>query len=161
MSDPNIQKLLKETYLKAIENSVGSRLFNSVLVKFKDTGKIADVLGSGTYSCAFFVSSILYLFQSIDRPHTTVASVIKSLDANKCWSRVDPNKIEAGDVIFWEKIKFDDDSENAHVGFAISENEAISTDYRQKNVARHTIIREGAKRNVDSVYRYSWPDMSS
>ena len=38
MPDSNLIKLRKKTYLKMIENSVGARLFNSLFVKFKDTG---------------------------------------------------------------------------------------------------------------------------
>lgn len=156
MPDANIQILRKETYLKAIENSIGCRLFNSVFVCFKDTGKTADILNDGMYSCAFFVSSLLYLFQAIDKPHATVANVKKFLDADEHWKRVDNADIEAGDVIFWEKIRFDDGSENAHIGFAVSEDEAISTDYKQKVVARHPIMREQTKRSVEAIYRRSW-----
>jgi len=159
MPDANIQILRKETYLKAIENSVGSRLFNSVFVKFKDSGKTADILNDGMYSCAFFVSSLLYLFQAIDKPHATVANVMKFLETNEKWHKVDGGNNEAGDVIFWEKIVFDDGSENAHIGFAVSKDEAVSTDYKQKLIARHPIIREQTKRGIEAVYRYAWSEV--
>lgn len=157
MPDENIQILRRETYLKAIENSIGSRLFNSVFVRFKDTGKTADILNDGMYSCAFFVSSLLYLFQAIDKPHATVTNVKKFLDNDEHWKKTNDADIEAGDVIFWEKIRFDDGSENAHIGFAVSKDEAVSTDYKQKMIARHPIIREETKRSVEAIYRYSWP----
>lgn len=159
MADPNIKIFKKETYLKAIENSVGSRLFNSLVVQFKDSGKVSDVLNDGMYSCAFFVSSVLYLFNAIDKPHATVASVKDAFKKDPNWQEIPSDKIEAGDVIFWEKIKFDDGSENAHIGFAINHQEAISTDYKNKVIARHPIISDN-KRTIEESYRYTWPDVN-
>lgn len=157
MADENIKVLKKETFLKVIENSTGTRLFNSLFVRFKDTGKISDVLNDGMYSCAFFVSSILYLLQAIDKPHATVKSVKEAFEKDKNWQKVGEDDIQSGDVIFWEKIKFDDGSENAHIGFALNISEAVSTDYKNKVITRHPIV-SGNKRAVEAVFRYSWPD---
>lgn len=158
MSDPNITTLRKETYLKAIENSIDSRLFNSLFVQYKDSGKTVDALNDGMYSCAFFVSSVLYLLRAIDKPHATVESLMKALEKDADWQKVDVHDISAGDVIFWEKMKFEDGSENAHVGFALNDNEAVSTDYQKKAVARHPIISNSTGRAIDAVYRYAWLD---
>lgn len=155
MPDPNIKILYKETYLKAIENSVGSKLFNSLVVKFKDTNEIKDILYDGIYSCAFFVSSILYLVNTINKPHATVKRLLETFEKDEKWRRIPIDDLEAGDVIFWEKIKFDDGSENVHVGFALNKEEAVSTDYKNKVVARHPIISE-SKRKIEAVYRYTW-----
>lgn len=160
MSDQNIKILRKETYLRAIENSVGSKIFNSLFVKFKDSGKTSDVLNDGMYSCAFFVSSVLYLLQAINKPHTTVKSIREICEKDQNWQKVKLDNIEPGDVIFWEKIKFDDGSENAHVGFALNNKEAVSTDYKNKIVAKHLIIF-GNKRKIEAVYRYSWSDINN
>lgn len=157
MPDENIEQLQEATYLKAIENSVGSKIFNSLFVRFKDSGKTADVMNDGMYSCALFVSSVLYLFGAVDKPYATVKNIRDSLMKNPKWKEVGVDDLRAGDVIFWEKIRFDDGSENAHVGFALNEHEAVSTDYKQKVIARHPIIREDAPRNVETVYRYAWP----
>ncbi len=157
MPDPNITTLRKETYLKAIENSVGTKLFNSLFVQFKDSGKINDAMNDGMYSCAFFVSSVLYILRAIDKPHATVKGLRESLEKNSEWQKVDAKDIRAGDVIFWEKIKFDDSSENAHTGFALSDHEAVSTDYKQKMVVRHQI---GTDRAIEAVYRYLWKPIS-
>lgn len=157
MPDSNITTLRKETYLKAIENSVGSRMFNSLFVRFEDSGKTADVLNDGMYSCAFFASSILCILQAIDKPHTTVEGLMKVLAESADWQNVEAKDIAAGDVIFWEKMKFDDGSENAHVGFALAGNEAVSTDYKKKAVARHPILSDDTGRAIEAVYRYSWP----
>jgi len=57
MADKNIEKLNKKIYLKMIESSINTKLFNTIFVKFKDTDKIIDVCEKGRKSCAFFVSS--------------------------------------------------------------------------------------------------------
>lgn len=158
MPDQNIQPLRKETFLKALENSVGTRLFNTMCVRFKDTGKVEDILNDGDYSCAFFVSSLLYLFGAINKPHATVANVMKYMDESDQWRRVGAADIAPGDVLFWEKVRFDDGTENAHLGIAVTPSEAVSVDYMKHAVARHPITRASAPRKIEAVYRYEWPE---
>src|SRR5579872_7015225 len=112
MPDSNIKKLPKETYLKMIENSIGTKMFNSLFIHYQDTGKIADVMRNGEYSCAFFVTGLLAIFQMIDRPHATVKTLQSKLEEDDRWRHAGENSIEPGDVIFWEKVKFEDGSEN-------------------------------------------------
>src|SRR3989338_550605 len=120
MSDTNFEILWKETYLKAIENSVGSRFFNSLYVKDKQTGQMKDILEDGIYSCAFFVISLLYFFRVLEKSHSTVKGLYDALGKQSGWQNVGKDRIESGDVIFWEKIEFDDGTENARVGFAVN-----------------------------------------
>ena len=140
-----------------IENSIGTRLFNSVIVSYRDSDTVVDVLNDGEYSCAFFVSSVLTLVQFLDRPHTTVKTVRLKLE-ERGWSKIPAAEAELGDVIFWEKVKFDNGSENEHVGFVGNSTEAISTSYLERKVVRHDIFfrKEGADhlaRAVSAVYR--------
>lgn len=157
MADQNIEKLQKETYLKMIENSVGSRLFNSAFVRFKDSGETKDICNDGEYSCAFFASGVLQLVKMIDGASATVNSLSKKLQESSVWRQVDD--INPGDVIFWEEIIFSDGSKNKHVGFALNNKEAISTDYKKKEVTKHHITfgenKDGTpKRKIASIYRY-------
>jgi len=152
MSDSNIEVLKKETYLKVIENSIGSKLFNSLIVRLKDSGKTVDVLNDGEYSCAFFVSSVLALMQIINKPYSTVKTLIESIESDDSWKKVDGDNVESGDVVFYKKVKFDDGSENAHVGFVLNKEEAVSTDYKNKMVNKHSIN----DRPIEVIYRYSW-----
>lgn len=159
MPDENIEILKKETYLKMLENSVDTKLFNSVFVKYKDSGKTVDALNNGEFSCAFFASSLLSLNQMLSRPHTTVKTMRNKLETDNKWQKVSSNNIEPGDVLFWDFITYPDGSKNEHVGFALSNNEAVSTDYINHNVSKHHITfgltEEGqAKRKITSVYRY-------
>lgn len=155
MPDANIEILRKKTYVKAIENSVGSRFFNSLFVTHKDTGNVQDALNDGEYSCAFFVSGLLYLMEAVSKTTATVKSLKNLLEKDTKWKQVSIDMLEAGDVVFWEKIKFEDGSENAHVGFVLNKDEAVSTDYVVKAVARHSIKK--LDRKVEAVYRYKWP----
>jgi hypothetical protein len=157
MADPNIEILKEESYLKAIENSIGSRLFNSLIVCYKDSGRIVDILNDGEYSCAFFVSALLYLFDAIDKPHATVRRLLETLEKDEDWKAISIDTAKPGDVIFWEKIRFDDGSENEHVGFVLEKGEAVSTDYRKKLVGRHDLYFGASHRSIEAVYRYEWP----
>jgi hypothetical protein len=156
MPESNIEVLRKETYLKAIENSVGSKLFNSLFVRFKDSGKVVDILNNGEFSCAFFVSAILTLLQVLDRPHSTVKKLKELFDSDKNWHKVDISNIQAGDVVFYKKVKFKDGTENVHVGFVLNEQEAVSADYKKKKIVKHKLN----KRPIEEIYRYSWPAVS-
>mgnify|MGYP001591356002 CR=1 FL=1 len=152
MADSNIEILKKETYLKVIENSVNSKIFNSLFIQFKDSGEVKDIMNDGEYSCAFFVSSILFLIGVLNKHVATVQSLRKLIEEDNKWKRVEVVQIEAGDVVFWDKIKYEDGSENAHVGFVLNKEEAISTDYKQKMILQHKI----GERPITDIYRYSW-----
>lgn len=157
MPDPNIEILQKETYFKMMENSVGTKLFNSILVRFKDSGKIKDVSNDGMFSCAFFVSGVLYLTHYIDKTNSTVKSLRLALK-EKGWKSV-TNKPKRGDVVFWELVTFKDGTQNEHVGLALSSTDAVSTSYKKKKVVRHHITfgttKKGSpKRAITEVLRY-------
>lgn len=144
--------LYKKTYIKAIENSIGSRIFNSLFVE--ESGKSRDVMNDGEFSCAFFVSSLLALFESIDKPCATVATLRGKLKAGKGWQEVGEDGVEPGDVVFWQKVRFEDGSENAHVGFAINGKEAVSTDYKKRQIGKNPLHF----RQIEAAYRYTWPN---
>lgn len=149
MPDPNIEILKKETLIKAIENSVGTRLFNSLMARFKDSGEVRDILNDGEYSCAFFVSSLLYIANLIDKPRATVTSMQGYLE--KHFEKIDIKKAEAGDIVVWEKQKFPDGGIHAHIGFLLDPKTAVSTNFRMKHVEKHQIDDHG--RIIEQVYR--------
>jgi len=80
MSDFKIQKvdlILVKTYLAAIENSVGSKMFRNLYAKVN--GKNKDITENGNLSCALYVSSLLYLFKLIKDIHATVSGTLGDL----------------------------------------------------------------------------------
>jgi hypothetical protein len=81
----------------------------------------------------------------------TVPSLKELVETNPQWSKIDRAHIAEGDVVFWQKVTYEDGSENAHVGFAITATDAISTNYKTKMIARHPLD----ERNIESIYRYT------
>jgi len=154
MPDANIKVLPKATLLKILKNSIGSKIFNSLVVHYQDSGEIKDILEDGTKSCAFFVTSILALLGLIDKPHTTVKTALEKLSANG-WR--ESGNIQPGDVLVWEKKRFSDGSENEHIGFALSAKEAVSTSYIKKKIIKHGADFNG-KRRLTAIFRYPFAE---
>ena len=157
MPDSNIEKLNKETYLAMIKNSVGSRLFNSLYVRFKDSGVEKDVLNDGELSCAFFVSGILVLGGWGTRLHATVKTLREKLPEYG-WEQVEINTIQSGDIVIWENVEFEDGTGNEHIGFALNEEEAVSTSFKKHEIVKHHITfgmtESGLPvRKISEVYR--------
>jgi len=157
MPDSNIVKLQKETYLKMIENSIGTKLFNSIIVKFKNPGETKDVCKNGQLSCASFVSSILFLNNYIHSPHATVESTVKDI-VKFGWEKISKKNLRPGDVIVWEKINFGNGQANQHIGFVLNKNQAVSTDSKKRKTIKHHItygiINNEPKRKIIEAYRY-------
>lgn len=74
------------------------------------------------------------------------------ISKNEKWTDVSPSDIKEEDVIFWNKIVHDDGTETAHVGFALNDKEAVSTDYKTKMIIKHS----NRERNIEKVYRHNW-----
>jgi hypothetical protein len=98
-----------------------------------------DVCNDGEFSCAVFVSGLLLLNGYITKPHATVESLRRVLLENSNAHSISEADVTSGDVVFWEKIVFPDGSENEHVGFALSKEEAVSTSFSKREVARHSL----------------------
>ena len=90
------------------------------------------------------------LTKFINEPCATVSSLRKKLTKNNFGEVGQLDQIEPGDIVFWEKLKFDDGSENEHIGFALNKKQAISTNYKRKCVALHDIDTPA---NVNEVKR--------
>ena len=123
--------LLKDSYLKAIENSVGSNLFRNLYFEIK--GKRTDILENGALSCAVFVSWILKNFDLIKERHATVDGTIKDLKKTD-WYKIKRTKV--GAILVWEE-KFYDSGPHKHIGFYIGNKKAVSTSYKKKGVVQH------------------------
>lgn len=152
MTDPNLEILKYDTYISIIKNSVGSRLFNSFMVRIKDTGAIEDILKDGEYSCAFFVSSVLTLLHAIDKPCTTVSSLERKIEEDNHWFEVTADEIEPGDVIFYEDTTFTDGSTDGHVGFVQDEQNVVSNNFQLRQITRHNLHL----RPIKKIYRHIW-----
>ena len=125
---------LLPTYLKAIENSVGSNLFRNEY--YRINGKAIDVLDDGDLSCAVFVTSILYLFDLIKERHTTVVATIEDVQRSGWYEIKKPKK---GALILWGFKKKDSGTQgkHRHVGFYLNTKKAISNISEKRIVDAH------------------------
>ncbi len=122
-----IKKL--KSLLAIVENSVkggDNYLFRNLYAE--EDGKEIDILENGQNSCAAFVSWILLSLELITHPHATVYSTEKDLMASG-WFEIKESK--PGAVIIWDKMigamLGDKAVIHQHIGFCVSETEAIST----------------------------------
>jgi hypothetical protein len=144
MTDPNITRLPKQTLVQMVRNAPDTKLFNSLFVRYENSGEIQDICNDGEYSCAFFVGGLLTLTSYLPRPHGTVAGLRNKLQELGYVVVPSPDEIALGDIIFWDKIMFENGQANEHVGFALDKNTAVSTSYKKKCVVSHPLVLPGA-----------------
>jgi len=138
-------RLIKKSYLKLVRNSVGTKMFRNFYLK--QDGNVFDVTKGGELSCAFYVSSLLVIFQLIKNVHGTVESTRKDLEESG-WTKTD--QPTPGSVIIWQAIQDDEDS-NEHIGFYVGRDKAISNNSRKKKIAMHNWTYDNA-RKVIAIY---------
>lgn len=130
----------KRTFLKLIENSIGSGLFRNNY--FFVNGKSKDILKNGNLSCAFYVSSLLYLVKLISDLHSTVEGTLKDLEKNS-WYKID--KPKKGAIILW-----DEKNDHYHLGFYWNKNKAVSNHSFKKSPSFHSLNYK--KRKILAYY---------
>lgn len=119
----------------------------------EDGGIEKDVLENGGLSCSAFASSILYLHNSlleflgkphwIKLTHANTKSAIKDM-LEHGWYEI--KELKPGAVLVWEEIGF------PHMGFCVSETEAISNDSRGTGFPwKHHITYNGT-RKIEKIY---------
>lgn len=113
--------LFKKTYLAVIRNSVGADLFRNFYAVVDDEKK--DILRNGELACAFFVSSILRMFDLLKENHCTVGGTVKDLKKSG-WVKI--KKPRPGCILVWEAIRYQDGKDHTHLGFYIGKGRAIS-----------------------------------
>jgi len=124
-NNPQIKRLVFDTYLAVIENSVGSMMFKNLYIE--ENGVKRDAMKDGWLSCAFYVSTILYMFKFIDGIHGTVEVTEKDLKKNGWMEITEP---VVGSVIVWKEGATTNG--HTHIGFYVGENMAISNDSWKK-----------------------------
>ncbi len=143
---------LKESYIKAIKNSVGSDLFRNLYAYVN--GKKKDILGDGTLSCAAFASSILYLFKLTAGIHATVKGTAADLESSG-WTKI--KKPREGAVLVWEAKKFGSGETHGHIGFYIEKNKAISNSLNKRHpILHHWTIESKNGRPVRKIKQIFW-----
>ena len=116
------------TLLDQIEGSIGSsqylRLYVQVLQGDQVTHK--DVIGNGSFACAYYVSSLLTLVGLTEgHVHTTVTETINDMLASG-WYEIDAPI--PGAVILWAPKMASDKIPHRHIGFSLGNERVVSTD---------------------------------
>ncbi len=106
-------------------------MWRHLYVKDQDNNEI-DATEDGNKSCAYMVSSVLCIFQLIDKPHATVKTTLEHM-VEAGWQKID--KPIKGAVIHWEE----------HLGFYLSDDFVVSNSSSQKLTKRHGLVHEGQK----------------
>ncbi|MFB6212920.1 MAG: hypothetical protein ABEI53_03880 [Candidatus Magasanikbacteria bacterium] len=132
MSKKEDSKLLFfDSYISAIENSVGSKSFQTLWAE-TDSGK-KDILNKGQFSCAVYMTRILLWFDLVNEVHATVSGTVEDLK-NCGWFEIE--KPKRGCILEWEPKK-QNGSENKHIGFYLGDEIAVSNSRNNRFPIKH------------------------
>lgn len=149
-----MQFLRATSFLRAIENSVGNKMFRNSF--FEMDGQERDIVKNGVLSCALYVSSLLYIYKLIKDVHATVKGTVSDLEKSG-WKKV--KEVTRGDIIVWEAMKFREEF-HSHIGFSIGNGYAISNSAEKKCPIKHNLyfgIKNGRPtRKITNIYRYTF-----
>ena len=147
-----VKPLLLDTLLSVLEKSIGTKMFQTIWAEVD--GRKIDITEKGNLSCALFVSSILAMFDLVDKVHTTVSGTVKAMEKSG-WRST--KKLTPGVVIVWGKSQ-DVSFDHQHIGFYLGDNVAISNNSKKKTPIKHhvTFGRTGQKgyRSIAAIYKH-------
>ncbi len=149
MSNKQVKIMIFSSYMATVENSVGTGMFRNLYAMVDK--KTKDITENGNLSCAYYVSSVLFIFKLISGIHATVEGTEKDI-INNGWEKVEqPQK---GNILIWEeKIKGKDKKPHKHIGFFIEDNWAISNnDEKGLPVKHHYTYNQ--TRKIEAIYRH-------
>jgi len=139
----------RETYLAALDNVEGTRMFNNCYFR-NLRGELIDVCENGKYPCAFAVSSILKRFDYIKNARVTIQGLQKEL--NNCgWNevlfkyKVDEDILVKilegieGAVILWHPW-LEMGLIHKHVGFYLGNEVCVSTHSFGDTMVKHNLF---------------------
>ena len=138
-----------------VQNASGTKMFRCLYAE--NDGELQELLGEGKRSCAVFVSSVLYLFDLIDSQKATVVGLERGLIESGWCETIAP---QPGEIIFWEPQQ-QNGGVNAHAGFYLGKNLAISNDWRSGIPIIHHmtygITKEGSPvRKITAIYTHQF-----
>jgi len=138
-----MEQLLQKSYISMIKNSIWTRMFRNNF--FELSWKKIDVLKNWSDSCAYFVSSILKIFDLIENIHATVGGTIK--DIIKYWRE----EYKWKEIQIWAILVWEEKNWHKHIWFYIWNNKAISNSSSKKEIVKHN-WNYNSKRNIEKIY---------
>ncbi len=138
-----MKQLLQKSYIATINNSSWTRMFRNNF--FEVDWKKIDILKNWSDSCAYFVSSILKIFNLIGNIHVTVDGTLNDI-LKYWWKKYKWKEIPIWAILIWEVKNW-----HKHIWFYVWNNEAISNSSSKKEVVKHS--RDyNSKRNIEKKY---------
>jgi len=131
----------RKSYLAAINNAVGSRMFASFFLEID--GVEQEVLAAGESTCAYFVPFVLKGFDLTQSLHLTVDGTRRDL-LEFGWRVVDQEEMFPGAILTWEPKEFAEEP-HRHIGVYVGDNQAVSASAQEKTVVRHVVDRGGRR----------------
>lgn len=142
--------IIRESYLKMIQNSVGTKMFRNLYLE--DRGRKLDATENGQMSCAFFVSNVLLIWKLISEGHATIGGTVEDMK-NNGWVEVSVKDAELGDVIVWEEKLSTKGRVRSHIGFYVGNDKTVSHRDACGSVSIHHWTFRNT-RKIIVVYRY-------
>lgn len=143
---PVVIPLVQETYLTAISHSVGVNMFRTLWAEVD--GVKQDITRDGELSCAFFVSSVLKIFDCVKSVHGTVAGTVRDLEQSGWQVVAEP---VPGAVLVWEPQVDEKGEVHAHIGFYLGDQQAVSNSSKERTPQRHHYTYNSS-RKVVAIY---------
>ncbi|MGB9763354.1 MAG: hypothetical protein ACPLW7_05125 [Minisyncoccia bacterium] len=145
----------KDTYLKMIINSCGAKIWRNNYGMINN--KKIDLVENGALSCAFFVTSILKIFDLISFLHLTVEGAEKDLIENNWKSIKISRNMPRGTVIIWEKQENDGKDKkqlggHLHIGFYLGNGKAVSNSTKNGYPIIHHWTYQNSRKIIKAYY---------
>jgi hypothetical protein len=93
-----------------------------------------DILRDGVRSCAFFVSSVLKMYDLVRSQHATVSGLVADLEASG-WKRIETPRV--GSIIHWDPLLDPHGEPREHLGFYVGDDQAVSNSSRTRTPQLH------------------------
>src|SRR3989344_2481781 len=129
-----VVRLVPETYIAMIENSVGTKMFQTFYAQV--AGTKTNVVEGGKLSCAFYVTSVLVIFGLIQRIHGTVVPTLQDLKESG-WREV--KKPRPGSVVVWKEAGHIAPISQRHIGFYLGDDTAVSNNHKLGYPCKHSM----------------------
>lgn len=136
-----VEPLVLPTYLAFIEASIGTELFQNFWASVN--GKKKELTGKGNLSCAFFVTTVLKVFNLVQEVQVTNNRALRDME-HSGWFEIP--RPRTGCIVVWSEKDADAarmrreggtyQSKVKHCGFYLSKDRCVNTGGEEKKTPR-------------------------
>lgn len=149
---PQVVRRVFDSYLAFTNNSISSHSWSQYYADIN--GVKTEIVHDGDRACAYFVSSILRIFNLIELVHMTVPSVIADMKKSD-WYQIESARV--GAVIVYDSIKIKNKS-FPHIGICVSDNKVVSNSDKTGTPIEHDLAMTNPDGSERTVTGYYWHD---